>query len=86
LIIYHLCVGNYVFKSVGYTDPTYPNKYVYHIHGNLGDFYKTEGCSDILAKLIFNKDNSYNLNVYSDLFSLKDSLEVINLLVRNIDV
>lgn len=78
--IHHLCIGNLVFKNVGYSDIT--NKYVFHILGNYGDLYKVEGVNGLLGKLILNKDGTSTIEVISPLFDLDDAAPGIKLIMQ----
>ncbi len=78
--IIHLCVDNYVFQSIGYTDSHHPDKYVYLIHGNLGDIYKVEGYQKNLGKVLFNKDG-YSVEINSYLLDVPKIAKYVKLLV-----
>lgn len=83
--IYHLNVGNYVFKSIGFTDKDLPGLYVYEIHGNFGDLYKTEGMQKLIGKLCINKKTKkYDLIYMDDLLELDKTAEVVKLLYHNV--
>lgn len=74
-----------MFKSVGYTDDNYPHKYVYEIHGNLGDIYKVQGSSGLLGKLVIDiKKKDFIVVSTSYLLNLEKIAEPIKLLVESV--
>ena len=78
--IYHLCVGNYVFKNEGYCNTKYPNKYVYKITSNY-DIYKVNGLTTA-GYLVIDKNN-YQLYDMENFVELNQLTEPIRLLVNN---
>jgi hypothetical protein len=65
MIIYHLCIGYLIFKSIGYVDND--SNYTYEVHYNGGDLYKVDN-KNLIAKIKFNKSFSNYTIIIQDIF------------------
>ena len=77
--IHHICYGRLVAKSIGSTP------YTYLIKGNLGDPYKVDPYSDVLARIEYDRGNptkDYSIRIISDqiIFNMEDLVEILKII------